>query len=553
MSRWAGSRGSDGRVRLLKLLLMLALAVVAGRATVLAATSSDLSSIAVKQQQREVALPAHRGAILDHSGQELAVGRERQTVFATPYLIKDAEKAARRLAAALKLKVGPVRKALTADPDAGFVYVTRKAEPALAEKAVALGIPGVGSYPEELRFYPLRRVAAQVIGYAGAENTGLAGLELLYDDVLRGRAGSAKVVCDPSGRVLETQQLREPQDGVDVRLTLDADIQFAAEQELARTLRKFTAQAATAVVMDPRDGSILAMANVPLVNANTYGKDAGHTRNRAVTDVFEPGSIFKVVTVAAAIQEGLVSPETSFVLPPSIRVGDRVIHEAHPRGTETFSVRRILVESSNVGAATLGQKIGQERFISWLGKFGFGTPTGVEFPGEVGGIVPDYWSASTIGNVPMGQGISTTALQMAAAYSAIANDGVLLQPRLVAQVGTEVARPDEGRRVLSPSTARKVLDMMEDVVSQGTGTGARIQGYRVGGKTGTAQKADTVNGGYAKGRYIASFVLTVPVDDPQLVVLVTVDEPQPYWGGTVAAPAARAIAEFALQKLKIAP
>lgn len=550
--RSAAAGFGDGRVRLLAGILLVALLVVAGRATLLAATSNDLSAIAADQQKSTVELPAHRGAILDRTGKELAVGREQYTVYATPSLVEDTEKAARKLAAALDVKVNRVRRALS-DRSSQFAYIARKVDPVASRRAVRLGIPGVGRYPEELRVYPMKRLAAQVIGFAGTDNRGLAGIELAFDETLRGKPGSQDVVHDPAGRVLSTERIAEPVDGQDVRLTVDADIQFEAENILQATVEATYAKAAQAVVMDPRDGSVLAMVNVPRVDANKYGSKPDAGRNRVVTDVFEPGSIFKVITVAAALEERIVTPETAFVLPPVMTVGDKEIHEAHPRGTETFTVRRILVESSNVGAATLGLKLGKQRLMEWIRAFGFGRPTGVGFPGEVGGLAPDYWSLATIGNVPMGQGISTTVLQMAAAYATIANGGRAVQPRLVAQVGDEARPPAAGEPVIGEKTAAQVLDMMHDVVTSGTGKKARIAGYDVAGKTGTAQKVLEGQAGYAEGRYIASFVLVVPADDPSLVVMVVVDEPQPIWGGTVAAPAARDIARFALAHLKIAP
>ncbi len=550
--RAAATGFGDGRVRLLTGLLLVALLVVAGRATLLAATSNDLSAIAASQQTKQVDLPAHRGAILDRTGKELAAGREQHTVYATPSLIEDPETAARRLAQALGVKAAPIRRALQ-DRRSQFAYVARKVDPAAARRAVRLDIPGVGSYPEELRLYPMKKLAAQVIGFAGTDNKGLAGIELAFDDELSGTPGSQDVVHDPAGMVLSTERRSEPVDGKDVRLTIDADVQFEAENVLQATVGSTGAVAAQAVVMDPQDGSVLAMVNVPRIDANRYGKQPQNARNRVVTDVLEPGSIFKVVTVAAALEERIVTPETAFVLPPSIQVGDKEIHEAHARGTETFSVRRILVESSNVGAATLGLKLGKERLMEWISAFGFGRPTGIDYPGEVGGLVPDYWSLATIGNVPMGQGISTTVLQMAAAYATIANGGVAVSPRLVEQVGDDLRVPKAGRPVIGAGTAAQVLDMMHDVVESGTGTRARIPGYEVAGKTGTAQKVLVGQAGYAEGRYIASFVLLVPADEPRLLVMVVVDEPHPIWGGVVAAPAARDIARFALAHLKIAP
>jgi len=462
--------------------------------------------------------------------------------------------AAQKLGRVLNVKPVKLYRSLS-DRQSGFAYVSRTADPVLARKAVALDIRGVGSYPEELRVYPLRSVAAQVLGFVGTDKKGLDGLELALDKELRGRAGSQVVVQGLGGSVLRTERVREPVEGKDVRLTIDADIQFRAEQVLRDTLARFHGTTATAIVMDPNDGSILTMANAPTLDANKYGQDISCARDRAISDVTEPGSIFKVLTVAAALQEEVVRATDSFVLPPVLHVGDKEIHEAHPRGTQVFSVRRILVESSNVGAATLGSRLGHKRLQKWIGQFGFGKPTGVPLPGEAAGLLPGYWSSATVGNVPMGQGISVTALQMARAYCAIANGGVLPEPRLVAQIGDQVVPPSKGRRILNEKVTRQVLDMMVDVVATAPGTGqaARIAGYEVAGKTGTAQMADPVHGGYMK-RYVASFVGVVPAGDPQLVVLVMVNEPTAsVWGGEVAAPAARDIAQFALQHLKIAP
>jgi cell division protein FtsI (penicillin-binding protein 3) len=552
-SRRAAGTAADGRVRLLRLGLLLCFLAIATRALWLTASSSGLTAMAQRQHERTVALPAHRGDILDRGGLVLAVGKEARTVYATPRELKDPLQAAGELARVLQLKAEPLARLLE-DRNSWYACVARQIDPAQAKAAVALDIPGVGSVPEEKRQYPMHRLAAQVLGYAGVDNKGLAGLEARYEKELAGKPGSEIVACDPSGRILKTVRASEPVTGKSLRLTIDSDIQFTAERVLGDTVRRFHAKAGVAIVMDPRDGEILAMANVPTVDANAYGKDLEHARNRAVTDTFEPGSIFKVVTVAAALEEGLVKPDTTFRLKPQITVGERTIHEAHVRGTETFTVKRILSESSNVGAATLGVKLGRERLQQWLDRFGLGRPTGVGFPYEAAGILPGFWSESTTGTVPMGQGVSVTALQMAAVYAAIANGGVLVRPRLVAQVGDQVVAPDEGTRVISAKVAGQVLAMMNDAVMEGTGRQFQIAGYKAAGKTGTAQKPDPKRGGYALGKYVASFVGVVPSDDPRLVVLVSIDEPSgAIYGGTVAAPAAHDIAVFTLQHLKIAP
>jgi cell division protein FtsI (penicillin-binding protein 3) len=548
----------DGRIRLLRIGFVVVFILICGRAIALASTESNLARIALRQQVREVALPAHRGSVLDRDGKELAVGQERRTVYATPYMLDDPEEAARQIADILKLKRRDARRLteLLGNKDSGFAYVARKVEVEQADAIVALDLPGVGSYAEEKRVYPMKTLAAQLVGFAGTDNKGLAGVEQAYDRQLSGHAGTQTVVRDPAGHALKTISSVQPVSGSDVRLTIDQGIQFTAERVLADTVRKFGAKGGTAIVMDPKTGEIYAMANAPLVDANKFGESPKLQRNRAVTDIYEPGSTFKVVTVAAALSEGLVTPRTSYVLPYELEVGGYPVHESHPRGTERFTVRRILEYSSNVGAVWLGWKVlGEERMAKWIERFGFGHKVGIDYPGEVGGLVLplEQWSDSTIGNVPMGQGIAVTPLQMASVYAAVANDGVLVTPHLTAQVGTDVVGQGRTRRIISAAVARQLRSMLSDVVSDGTGTKAQIPGYTVAGKTGTAQKALPNGGGYSRSAYVASFVGMVPADDPQLVVLVMVDEPCEIWGGTVAAPAFSQIARFALQRLQIEP
>jgi cell division protein FtsI (penicillin-binding protein 3) len=481
------------------------------------------------------------------------VGKEERTVFATPYMLDEPRRAARRLAQVLGVKRRPLEGLLT-DRESGFAYVARKVDPRRADRALALDLPGVGTYAEEKRVYPMKTVATQVVGVAGVDNKGLEGIEYSYDKALSGRAGAEVVVRDPAGRDLKVVKESDPQPGVPVRLSIDQAIQFTAEQVLAATVRQYQARGATAIVEDPRTGEILAMANVPLVDGNAFARaPEDDLRNKAVTTIYEPGSTFKVVTVAGCLEDGLVRPTSRFLIPASLRVADRVIHEAHAHPTQWYTVRRILAESSNVGAVKLGELLGNRALLSWIKAFGFGRQTSIGFPGEVAGVVPPLrsWSGSTIGNVPMGQGIAVTPIQMAAAYSTVANGGVWVQPRLVLQVGARRTPPPATRRVISAATARQLATMLSDAVSEGTGTNARIPGYVVAGKTGTAQKA--IPGGYSTTRYVASFIGFVPARHPRLVVLVVVDEPSVHYGGTVAAPAFEKIASFALQHLEIAP
>ena len=547
-------RTLDGRMRLLRIVFLVAFVAIGGKAVALAAGEGHLAAIAREQQVRAVVLPAHRGAILDRNGVAFAVAQDAKTVYATPYMLSDPLTAAKRLAAALKIKWRGVYRAIY-DHKSGFAYVARQADPNLADKATALGLPGVASYAEEKRVYPLGTAAAQVVGYAGTDGHGLAGMEYRYNSALAGVAGHQVVVQDPAGQALRVMQSVPPTPGHDVRLTIDNAIQLMADHVLAATVRRFHAKGGTAIVENPRTGEIYAMSNVPLVNANHFGAAPAQQGNKAVIYSYEPGSTFKMVTVAGALSDSLVRPGSSFLLPPTLQVGDRVIHDAETRGTERMTVGQILAKSSNVGAVTIGERLGKARLLDWIARFGFGKLTGIDFPGEVPGFVlpGDRWWSSTIGNVPIGQGISVTPIQMVAAYGTIANGGVMMTPYLTAQVGRHVVRPQAGRRIVTSAVADELRGMLSDVVADGTGTLAQIPGYVVAGKTGTAQKALTNGGGYSKVNYVASFIGMVPARDPQLVVAVVVDQPHPYWGGTVAAPAFAQIASYALQRLEIAP
>jgi len=460
-------------------------------------------------------------------------------------------------AAARSLGIGADRLyRMLANAKGSFVYVERKADPAKAALLERRRLAGLGFYPEERRFYPQGSVASHVLGYAGVDNRGLAGLELQLDKTIAGKPGSETRVIDALGHAIDVVDQRPAVDGLNVRLTIDHTIQANAEAVLRQTITKWQAKGATAVVLDPRTGDVLAMADAPGFDANAFGSTPpAVTRNRAVTDVYEPGSTFKLVTVAGVLSDRLVKPQTKFTLAPEIHVADRVIHDAEERGTETMSVARILAHSSNVGAITLAEKLGSKRLYAWMRRFGFGAVTGVGFPAESSGFMlkPDQWSGSTIGNVPIGQGVAVTPVQMAAAYATIANRGIWVQPHLVARVqGAKRVHP-RTRRVLSRTIASELNAMLQNVVREGTGTLAAVRGYKVAGKTGTAQKPDS-HGGYSSGRYVASFVGMVPASRPRLVVLVTVDEPRgAIWGGVVAAPAFAQIAAYDLQYLEVPP
>ena len=380
---------------------------------------------------------------------------------------------------------------------------------------------------------------------------------MTYNKQLSGSPGVQTQVDDPFGRPIDIVKSRAVREGADVHTTLDHTIQAQAEQVLRETVKAWHAKGASAIVLDPRTGAVLAMAQAPGYDANNTSKvSLALQRNSSVTDTFEPGSTFKLVTIAAALSSGIVSPSTKFRLPYSIHVADRVIHDAEPRPTEWLTVSQILAQSSNVGAITIARMLGPARLAAWIQRFGFGRLTGIDFPGESSGIVLplEKWSGSTIGNVPIGQGIAVTPIQLAAAYAAIANGGVWVQPHLVKRVGGHVERGFAHRRIVLPGTDDELKTMLTGVVDEhgATGNEAAIPGYSVAGKTGTAQKPGP--NGYIPGAYVASFVGTVPVKHPRLLVLVVVDEPhRAIFGGTVAAPAFAQIAKFDLQYLSVAP
>jgi cell division protein FtsI/penicillin-binding protein 2 len=548
-------RTSNRRIRLLLCLFAFVFAGTLARAVwIQGVQAGTLERMAARQHVETEAIPAGRGTIFDRTGEPLAIGEQATTVYADPREVKDPRKVAIAAARTLGVDANELYP-LLADRSRHFVYVERKADPLKAAKLEKQALPGLGFYSEERRTYPQRAVASHVLGFAGVDNEGLEGLEKTLDRQLAGRPGSQTIVRDPFGHAIDVIETKAEQPGSDIFLTIDHRIQANAEAVLRATVQKWGAKAATAIVLDPHTGAVLAMANAPSFDANKFGT-AGpdRRRNRAITDTYEPGSTFKLVTVSGALSEKLVAPSTRFTLATSIQVADRIIHEHEPRATQTMSVAQILSESSNVGTITLAQLLGKNRLLSWIDRFGFGKPTGIDYPGESRGILPGYWSGSTIGNVPIGQGIAVTPLQMAAAYGAIANGGILHQPYLVDRIGERRTPRAAARRVVSETVSAQVMTMLRDVVSAegGTGAAAAVEGYTVAGKTGTAAKPEP--GGYSTSRYVASFAGVVPAKDPRLVILVSVDEPrQAIWGGVVAAPAFSQIARFGLQYLEVAP
>jgi cell division protein FtsI/penicillin-binding protein 2 len=549
----------DRRVGLLFAAFVVLLGLVLIRAIwVQGVTGGRLSAEAQSQQTEMVEVPGSRGTIYDRAGRELAVSEDAATVFATPYQVEDPPATAHKLGKVLGNPDQDEILETISEPGSGFAYIARKVDLVEAEKISELDLPGIGLLPDSRRIYPQGELAGQVIGTVGVDNQGLTGLEASEDELLHGTDGEREVTRDALGDELERDTVAAAATGADLELTLDASLQAETERVLAGVGEAFDPDGATAIVMDPRTSEVLAMANWPGVDPSDPGDaDPEALGNMATGFTYEPGSTFKAFTVAGALEQGLVTPTTTFELPPSIQVADRVIEEAHEGvGYGTLTVADILKYSSNVGAVKIGLELGAERYDHWIHRFGFGAPTGIPFPGEEQGIVipvEDY-SGSTMGNLPIGQGLSVTPMQMAAAYAAIADDGVLRAPQLVrAEDGVPVSA-DAGKRVVTRGHAAELREMLEGVFAAGgTAQEVHVPGYTLAGKTGTAQKVDPETGTYSETEFVASFVGFAPAQDPQLLVSVVVDNPKGgnYYGGTVAAPAFGEIAKFALPYLRI--
>jgi cell division protein FtsI (penicillin-binding protein 3) len=540
------------RIGLLFGVFLCLLVCAIGRAAWLASVkASDLKSRALSQQVEDIDVPAARGSITDRHGLDLAVSEEAVTVFANPFLIKNPAAVSQKLAPLIDVPQQEVLQKIS-DPRKGFVYLKRKLAGPMGSKVEKLKIEGVGTMIEPKRTYPQGALASQLIGTVGTDNIGLSGVEQRLDEMLHGTDGKRRVVRDALGDPVSIVDVKRAEPGKNVKLTLDATLQERVEAVLADLGSTYRPTGATALVMDPRTGALLALANWPRVDANDISGAPPYARqNRAVAAAYEPGSTFKAITVSGALQEHTVTPETEFDIPPQIQVADRTIKDAEDHGYERLTVARILAQSSNIGAVKIGMTLGKERFDQWVRGFGFGKPTGVDLPGESPGIVlkTSQYSGSSMGNLPIGQGLAVTPIQMAQAYTAIANGGIMHRPYVVQ------GDQKPGKRVLSRPVAGQVAKMLEGVLAAGgTASEAAIPGYTLAGKTGTAQKPDPVNGGYSKFKYVASFIGFAPARNPRLLVAVMVDEPQgAIFGGVVAAPAFQKILQFALPYLRIPP
>jgi cell division protein FtsI/penicillin-binding protein 2 len=511
---------------------------------------SSLASQAKGQQEDMIEVPGMRGSILDRNGQPLASSEPGANIVATPYQIVNAPETARKLAKALHMSRSDALEAISAP--GGFSYVKKGATPEESDAVEKLGLAGITQEPLTLRIRPQGNIASQVVGQIDGDGVATTGVEAMENHVLAGVNGEQRIVKGSNGEPLRFENLRDARNGDSVQLTIDSTIQTEAENVLAEIGEQSSPINASAIVMDARNSDILAMANWPGVNLDDV-KDPEDLLNVGTGYTYEPGSTFKAITVASALETNTVTPASTFTLAPSIQVYDRTIEESHPRGTVNLSVGDILAQSSNVGAVTIGLEMGGRKLSKWINRFGFGKPTGIEYPNEEQGIVLPYsdWSGSTIGNVPMGQGLAVTPIQMVQAYGALANGGILRTPRLIEKIGGQPVPEEKGRQIIKPQVAAEVREMLKGVLAAGgTASEVSVPGYSLAGKTGTAQVA--TKEGYSDTKYVASFVGVAPADDPRIVVSIMVNQPQgAHTGGEVAAPGFGELAAFTLPYLGV--
>lgn len=555
---------NESRRRAIALLLafgLLFLVVVVRLADVQVLRSDRFVSYGETQRIEPITLPASRGTIFDRNGNDLAISIPRQSVFADPRLVTKPEVAARRLARVLDVDAKELAAKL--DSDRQFVYLARRVTDEQAERVERLDIEGVDLLEEPARLNPGGELAASLLGSVNVDNTGLSGLELHYDEALSGTAGELIREVDPEGNTIPAgrQHVDAAERGDDLVLTLDRGLQHEVERILADQVQATGAQAGTVIVSQPETGEILTLANL---EADTEtGKAVATGNNLAVTATYEPGSVNKIITMAAALQDDLVTPGTELQVGDSLQVANHVYTDA-PHPVEDYTVTRILSESSNVGTIQIAQRVGPARLHDYLRRFGFGAKTALDLPHEQGGqlLHPDDWSGTSIGSIPIGQGISVTAMQMLYAYNTIANDGVYRPPSVVeavvdAEGNREPVPPADGRRVVSPGTASEVRAMLAEAVADGTATAAAVDGFEVAGKTGTARQPQPTGGYVAKDgsiRHIATFAGFLPADDPKVSIIVVLDDPatSPY-AGDVAAPPFAEIARNAVRLLRVPP
>ncbi|HXC92551.1 MAG TPA: penicillin-binding protein [Geobacteraceae bacterium] len=552
------------RIRFIGGIFIFLLSVSVARAFYLQIYEQErFAHLAEKQHLRVVQLTPSRGAIFDSTNSALAVSIEMDSLYAEPRNMENIPETAARLAPLIGMTKEELVKKMRGNK--GFVWLARRLTPEVASAVRKLDIDGIGFVKEPKRFYPNAEIGSHVVGFTGLDPEGLEGVERKFDSTLLGNTGFMVTERDALGRDIGTRgmMMKSASSGQSLALTIDKNIQYIAEKELAAAVESSRGKGGIAIVMDPQTGKLLAMANYPTFNPNSFGKSPPQAlRNRAISDSFEPGSTMKVFLIAAALEEKVVKPEDGFNCENgSYNIGGRTIHDTHKFGR--LSVGDILKHSSNIGAAKIGARLGPERLYGYLRGFGFGTKSNIDLPGEVAGYLRNksQWYGVDLATISFGQGLSISAIQLATAMSVIANGGSLMQPYVVDRImdakGNPVKQfsPVIKQQVVSPETARSVAKMMEGVAAEGgTGASASVDGFKVAGKTGTAQKADPVTKGYSQDKRTASFVGFIPADQPRLTILVVIDEPKtsPY-GGVVAAPAFSAIAKQSLCYLRVSP
>jgi cell division protein FtsI (penicillin-binding protein 3) len=552
------------RIIALLIVVVLLFVLVAGRLAQLQLLDGHrYVQFGESQRVKPVSLPAERGSLFDRDGNDLAMSVPQHTVWADPRLVTNPQVEAAALAPVLGIDQNTLLQQLTM-PDKHFVYLSRQVDDATAQKVTDLHLDGIDLLEESKRFNPSGEVARGVIGSVNIDNVGRAGLEQQYESMLTGAPGQLVLEQDPRGGTIAggEHRLTPAQPGNDLILTIDTAMQFETERALSDQIVKMGAKGGIAIVSNPKTGEILAMADMD--RPDQKAPPVPSANNRALTTVFEPGSASKVITMSAALEEGVVPVDTRLTVPDHLQVADAMFTDHDPHPTEQMSLTDILANSSNIGTIMLGQKVGKERIDSYLRKFGFGAKTSLDFPNESAGIMLPLqgWSGTSIATIPIGQGVAVTALQMLQAYNVIANGGVYVDPKLVlATVAKDGVRhdaaPSATHRVISAQTAAQVRDMMEQVVATGTGTEAAIGGYTVAGKTGTARKPQP-NGGYTDGagnyHYEATFAGFVPAEDPELSTIVVLDEPTAtIFASGASAPTFSRIAAYGLRRFEIPP
>ena len=553
------------RVYFLFILFLIAFSLISYRlVSIQYLDASKYQTYAQFQHMDEFKLYSKRGKILDRNGDELAISLIEKTVYANPMEIEDPGDIAEIISEILGTNKDGLEKKLS-DRNLGFVYIKRKIDSEAADKIVGLDLKGIYIQNESKRYYPRGELAAPIIGFTGTDGNGLYGIEIEYESILRGVDGRTEAEIDVFGNIIpgNIKTYLDPVDGKDIVLTIDSQIQYIAEKSLLKVVEEYDAPGAVAIVMDPVSGEILAMASYPGFDPNNYRDyDEQLYKVAGISFTYEPGSTFKIINISSALERGTVGEEQVFNLPSSIKVSDRVIKEIFRTGYIQYSTKEIIKYSSNVGAVVVALSMGDRLYWEGIKQFGFGERTGIELPGEEIGIVHDYrtWPASTIGALAIGQSISITPLQLLRAVCTIANGGYLVSPTIIKEVklgeGQDPGYGDrEDERIISEVTALSVKDMMLAVVEDGTGTNAQIEDISICGKTGTAEKVNQSGLGYSEGRSITSFVGFAPYKNPEIAIIIVVDEPtgpeRTVWGGTVAAPVFKEIMEYSLERIKV--